>query len=162
MILQGSQVSGNQARAASGLSGQGGGIHLDVGNSKEGWLGVRLTNSRVENNTVTVDKGANGNFGGQASGGGISLGEGQIMVEGDSYITGNTARAGDGGDPVATGTIHGAAGGSELFGWLYADHRNINVTGDMFIEINTDMAGTGSYMIRGRTHTFWLRRTRPQ
>lgn len=153
VILQGSQVSGNQARAASGLSGQGGGIHLDVGNSKEGWLGVRLTNSRVENNTVTVDKGANGNFGGQASGGGISLGEGQIMVEGDSYITGNTARAGDGGDPVATGTIHGAAGGSALGGGLYVDQGNITVAGNLFIEKNTAMAGNGSNGIGGANDT---------
>lgn len=153
VILQGSQVSGNQARAASGLSGQGGGIHLDVGNSKEGWLGVRLSNARVENNTVTVDKGANGNFGGQAAGGGISLGEGQILVEGDSYITGNSVRAGDGGEPVVTGTINGAAGGSALGGGLFVDQGNITVAGNLFIENNKAGGGNGSNGIGGANDT---------
>ena len=153
VILQGSQVSGNQALAASGLSGQGGGIHLDVGNSKESWLGVRLSNARVENNSITVEKGANGNFGGQAAGGGVSLGEGQIVVEGDSYISNNSVSAGDGGDPVATGSIQGAAGGSALGGGLFVDQGSITVIGNLFVENNTAKGGTGSNGITGASDT---------
>ena len=54
---------------------------------------------------------------------------------------------------MATGTIHGAAGGSALGGGLYVDQGNITVAGNLFIEKNTAMAGNGSNGIGGANDT---------
>ena len=144
VILQGSEISGNSAIASENFNAQGGGIHLDVGNSREDWLGVKLSNAKVQKNTVQAGNGGNGNFGGQASGGGISLNQGQIGVEGDSLIANNTVTAGNGGSPVSLGSVNGALGGTSLGGGVYMAKGIFIVNGQLTMQGNSALGGNGS------------------
>lgn len=158
LVLKNVVIQGNKAVATNGHAAQGGGIF-----SQNGTLTIergKSAPSTIKSNqalgagggatgTGTADTTAVGN-GGDAQGGGLFASGGTVNLTG-VLITGNTARAGGGGNapnakptPSGLSTIagDGGSGGNGQGGGLFADGSTVTIIAST-VSSNTAQGGAG-------------------